>query len=54
MLKSKDKVIYDKEKTKFFDNMVQENMDNETGVKTEKTKKPYQLKDLERDMVMEK
>lgn len=59
LLKSKDKKIYDKEKTKFFENMVgNEESNDEDDTKAKKTsskeKKPYQLKDLEREMIMEK
>jgi len=57
LLKSKDSRIYDKEKTKFFENMTgPDNEENgDEGVeKKEKKSKPYQLKDLEREMVMDK
>ena len=60
LLKSKDDKIYDKEKTRFFENMVghedfdDENENNKTKKTSSKEKKPYQLKDLEREMIMEK
>jgi protein KRI1 len=57
LLKSKDSRIYDKEKTKFFENMAQADDEEEGGEEARREKKkskPYQLKDLEREMVMEK
>ena len=55
MLKSKDTQIYDKEKTKFFENMVKPDDEQATvEKKSKKEKKPYQLKDMEREIIMEK
>ena len=51
LVKSKDTKIYDKEKCKFF-----ENMSEHLTVKSskEKEKKPFIMKDLEREMILKK
>ena len=55
LLKSKDKKIYDKENTKFFEGMLKEDDELEKEEKkSSKEKKPYQLKDLEREMIMKR
>ena len=56
MLKSKNQKIYDKENTKFFENMIDNrNNINDNGIeKNSKENKPFQLKDLEREMVLKR
>ena len=58
LVKSKDSKIYDKEKCKFFENMPdpnqEENETNKNGIKKEKEPKQFRLKDLEREMILEK
>lgn len=59
LLKSKDQKIYDKENTKFFEGMENRNgNEDEDGdgneLKKGSRQKPYQLKDLEREMVLKR
>lgn len=53
LVKSKDSKIYDKEKCKFFENMLDPSKPTENSSK-EKEKKPFLMKDLEREMILEK
>lgn len=58
LVKSRDALIYDKEKCRFFDNLEdQKASNNETEREKnddKKNKKAYHLKDLERDMILKK
>lgn len=58
LVKSRDALIYDKEKCRFFDNLEDKKASsNETEQEKndeKKNKKAYHLKDLERDMILKK
>ena len=59
LLKSKDQKIYDKENCKFFENMSQEESSDDEEKKkkpatSKKEKKPFLMKDFEREMILEK
>ncbi len=57
MVKSRDKIIYDKEHCKFFDIPVKNepNIEENAEKKSNKTdKKPFYMKDLEREIILKK
>ena len=56
LVKSKDSKIYDKEKCKFFENMSNpQPQENQTTKSSDlKEKKPFLLKDLDREMILKK
>ena len=53
LIKSKDAKIYDKENCKFFENMPTP-AEKSAETATVKEKKPFLMKDLEREMILEK
>ncbi len=55
MVKSRNKIIYDKDKCKFFDiESESKNTPESSGKKNDGSKKPFYMKDLEREIILKK
>ena len=54
MVKSKDRKIYDKEKCKFFEQTANQNPTKQTTTSQSTDKKPFFMKDLEREIILNK